>query len=102
METMVTGNPRRSWPVLTALTVIAPALPACDDDLSPYNRLDKLRVLAIQGEPVDLRPGGAVTLTPLVYAPPGHGVTLRWSWATCRPAGRTPAGWAPGPAPEAR
>src|SRR5688572_3547922 len=73
---------RTSWPAwpFPVVLAIAAVLIGCDDDFTPYNRLDKLRVLAIQGEPVDLRPEGSVTLTPLVYAPPGHGVALRWSW----------------------
>jgi hypothetical protein len=91
VEAMITRHPHATLPVLAALAVVAAALPGCDDDFSPYNRLDKLRVLAVQGEPVDLRPGGAVTLTPLIHAPTGHGVTLRWSW--CPLAGPRDSGW---------
>jgi hypothetical protein len=88
---MIARNPWHSWPFLVALTLSATALTACDSDFSPYNRLDKLRVLALQGEPVDLRPDGTVTLAPLIYAPPGHGVTLRWSW--CPLPGSRDHGW---------
>jgi hypothetical protein len=53
---------------------------ACGDDFSPYNRLDKLRVLAIRSEPVAPAPGESAALTALVYAPPAETVTLAWSW----------------------
>jgi hypothetical protein len=53
---------------------------ACGDDFSPYNRLDKLRVLAIRSEPVAPAPGESAALTALIYAPPGETVTLAWSW----------------------
>jgi hypothetical protein len=88
---MLTRSSHLERLVLPILVALAAALPACDDDFSPYNRLDKLRVLAVQGEPVDLRPDGAVTLTPLVYAPAGHGVTFHWSW--CPLAGPRDSGW---------
>jgi hypothetical protein len=64
--------------------------PACEDDFAPYNRIDKLRVLAIQSEPVELTPGGMVTLRPLVYVPPGQSVSLAWSW--CPVAGSRDTG----------
>jgi hypothetical protein len=64
---------------LVALTV--PVLAGgCDDDFTPYARLDKLRVLAIGATPVRPLPGETATLTPLVYAPEGTAVTRSWSW----------------------
>lgn len=53
---------------------------ACSDDFSPYNRLDKLRVLAIRSDLVAPVTGETAALTALVYAPPGETVTLAWSW----------------------
>jgi hypothetical protein len=56
-------------------------LGACRDDFVPFNRLDRLRVLAIQGEPAAPAFGEETVLTPLLYLPAGHQVTRRaWSW----------------------
>jgi hypothetical protein len=53
---------------------------ACDDDFTPYVRLNKLRVLAVAAEPARPGPGETTTLTPLIYVPPGMPVSRRWSW----------------------
>jgi hypothetical protein len=69
---------RGAFPLLAALAAIC--APGCGDDFSPYNRLDKLRVLAIRSEPVAPAPGETTALTALIYAPPGETVALSWSW----------------------
>lgn len=54
---------------------------ACTQDFPPFNRLDSLRVLAIQAEPAAPLTGETTTLTPLIYAPAQGGeVSYRWSW----------------------
>jgi hypothetical protein len=73
-------------PALALLVLVA----ACSD-FEPYNRLSKLRVLAIKSEPALPAPGETATLTPLVYAPPGVSVQLAWSW--CLLSGAPTAGF---------
>lgn len=53
---------------------------ACTEDFPPYNRLEALRVLAIQSEPVAPAFGETTTLTPLVHTAAGEAVTYAWSW----------------------
>src|ERR1044071_6099377 len=64
---------------------------ACTQDFPPFNRLDSLRVLAIQAEPAAPLTGETTTLTPLIFTPgdPAE-VKYRWSWCP-----------APGPAEQA-
>jgi hypothetical protein len=61
--------------VCAALTCLA-----CDSDFAPYNRLESLRVLAIQSEPAAPAAGETAVLTPLLYAPGGAQIDLEWSW----------------------
>jgi len=64
---------------LVATAVIAVA--GCGADFDPYERLDKLRVLAIATEPVAPATGETTIATPLIYTAPGTAVTeLAWSW----------------------
>jgi hypothetical protein len=61
--------------------VLAAVSTACSEDFDPYLRLQELRVMAIQSEPVAPRPGESTTLTPLVYVPDGKPApTYGWSW----------------------
>ncbi|MDR7423224.1 MAG: hypothetical protein QN159_12265 [Armatimonadota bacterium] len=54
---------------------------ACAEDFAPYNRIESLRVLAIQAEPAIPAPGEIAVLTPLVHVPgPDGAVQYRWSW----------------------
>ena len=64
------------------------ATTTCGEDFPPYSRLEGLRVLAIQSEPVAPAYGETTTLTPLVFANPGETISYAWSW--CPVAG--PAG----------
>jgi len=53
----------------------------CSEDFPPYNRLDGLRVLAIQSEPAAPLSGQAATLTPLVFTPTADpSLIYQWSW----------------------
>jgi hypothetical protein len=66
------------------LTILVAALllaAGCGADFEPYNRLSKLRVLAIRSEPPAPAPGESATLTPLIYTPEGDPpVSYAWSW----------------------
>lgn len=70
------------------LCVLTLATTTCGEDFPPYSRLEGLRVLAIQSEPVAPAYGATTTLTPLVFAAPGETISYEWSW--CPVAG--PAG----------
>jgi hypothetical protein len=77
-----------------SLAAIALALSAggCTEDFPPFNRLDSLRVLAIQSEPAAPLTGQTATLTPLVFTPIADpSLTYQWSWCP-----------APGPAASGR
>lgn len=52
----------------------------CDDDISSSSRLRRLRLLAVQAEPPNPAFGQSTVLRPLVYVPPGEGVSYEWSW----------------------
>lgn len=68
----------RSFLVLL-LFALVPHL-ACDDGISSASRLRRLRLLAVQAEPPNPAFGGTTVLRPLVYVPPGEGVSYAWSW----------------------
>lgn len=54
---------------------------ACGNDFDPYNRLESLRVLAIQSQPVRPMTGETSTLTPVLFTPPDASVdSYAWSW----------------------
>lgn len=53
---------------------------SCTEDYPPFARLEALRVLAIQSNPVMPGAGETTTLTPLVYAPEGQAISYAWSW----------------------
>jgi hypothetical protein len=74
---------RRRWGETASLAALAAvALGAgCSEDFAPYNRLDTLRVLAIQSEPAAPRAGETATLTPLVFTPTADpSLTYQWRW----------------------
>jgi hypothetical protein len=53
----------------------------CADDFPPYNRVDSLRVLAIQSEPAAPLVGETATLTPLVFTQAvDPSLMYRWRW----------------------
>lgn len=65
-----------------AFAAVVLALAAgCSDDFAPYNRIESLRVLAIQSEPAAPLVGETATFTPLVFTPTAApSLTYRWSW----------------------
>lgn len=63
-----------------ALGILTLALSACDSDLPPYHRLDRLRILAIAADPPWAGPGDTVEISALVSAPGPAPVELRWRW----------------------
>jgi hypothetical protein len=71
---------KRTFMLSACLVVLALATATCSDDFTPYNRLEGLRVLAIQSEPVSPAFGQTTTLTPLVFAQQGEVVSYAWSW----------------------
>lgn len=71
---------RRNIMNAVSLACVAMATVSCSDDFAPYNRLQGLRVLAVQSEPVSPAFGQTTTLTPLVFAPPDETVSYAWSW----------------------
>jgi hypothetical protein len=56
------------------------AATACAPDFVPYNQLDRLRVLALRAEPMQVGFGASSTLTPLTHVPSGEAPAYRWSW----------------------
>jgi hypothetical protein len=69
----------RSWLMGAALLVAS-----CGASDAPYNRLDKLRVLAVRAERPSLRPGEATLLEALVYTPDDAPVDYHWSYCPVR------------------
>lgn len=65
---------------LLALAGAGGLMLGCEEDFPPYERLESLRVLAIQSEPVTPAGGQTTLLTPLVYTPGAEPVTYAWSW----------------------
>ncbi len=76
---------------LMLLAATAATSASCGEDFAPFNRLDKLRVLAIQANSSTPAPGETAMLRALVYTPPGEQVT-GWQWSWCPLAGPISAG----------
>lgn len=75
---------------LPLLLVASTALASCgafapDDDR--YDRLNELRVLAIQSSPADLAFGETTTLSANVYEPDERDISYEWSWCPSRADG---------------
>jgi hypothetical protein len=78
-----TMNCRRRWLVLTTSVSLA----SCGDfgsDGERYEKLDRLRVLAIRSDPADLGVGETATLSAHVYEPQGRELSYDWSWCPSR------------------
>jgi len=61
---------------------------ACETPIAPAYLLNAPRILAVRTNPVDLAPGGQVTIDSLVYTPPGSPApAYQWSW--CASVGTT-------------
>ena len=56
--------------------------PACAVEEDPLSLLDDLRILTVLATPQEVGPNEAVTLTPLVWTPPGIAVSSQ-AWSLC-------------------
>ena len=65
---------------LAALGLLAAGLGGCGASFDSATLLSKLRLLALQAEPVNPAEGDTTTLTPLVYSPSPAGLAFSWSW----------------------
>jgi hypothetical protein len=57
---------------------------AFGSDGEPYEKLDRLRVLAVRSDPADLSVGETATLSANVYEPAGRELSYAWSWCPSR------------------
>src|SRR5688572_16864023 len=74
-------NLHRQLLVLVAGVLLA----SCGDaDGDRYEKLDRLRLLAIRSEPADLAVGETATLSANVYEPAGRELSYEWSWCPSR------------------
>jgi hypothetical protein len=79
-KTMNLGH--RSWALAASV-----ALAGCSDfgsDGEVYQRLERLRVLAIRSDPADLSLAETATLSANVYEPEGRELSYEWSWCPSR------------------
>jgi hypothetical protein len=86
---------KRQRPLLIAVAFAALAAPlaACRPDFAPFNRIEALRILAVQAEPATPLPGETSTLSALVFTPtPDQTLTYHWTW--CPVAGQSNDGYA--------
>jgi hypothetical protein len=61
------------------------ALASCGDaDGDRYEKLDRLRLLAMRSEPADLAVGETATMSANVYEPAGRELSYEWSWCPSR------------------
>lgn len=65
---------------LLALGLLAAGLAGCGASFDSPTLLTKLRLLALQAEPVNPAAGETTTITPLVYSPTDAPLELGWSW----------------------
>jgi hypothetical protein len=76
-------NRHRHWLMLTTSVALA----SCGDfgsDAERYERLDRLRVLALRSDPADLGVGESATLSAHLYEPAGRTISYNWSWCPSR------------------
>jgi hypothetical protein len=74
------GRWARGAAALAVLLALALSVSACTRGFDPFNKVDKLRVLAVRAEPPALAPGESAELAALVYEPDGDELEYRWSW----------------------
>jgi hypothetical protein len=70
--------------LVLATSVSLASCGAFGDDDEPYEKLDKLRVLAMRSEPPDLSVGETATLSANVYEPEERALNYEWSWCPSR------------------
>lgn len=82
MKNMLGTGPNRAS--LAVLALLVAALWSCGPDFDPYWRVEDLRVLAIQADPVVLQGGETATLRVLAHHPAGQSVQYSWEWCPFR------------------
>jgi hypothetical protein len=70
--------------MVLATSVSLASCGAFGDDADRYEKLDRLRVLAIRSDPADLSVGETATLSANVYEPAGRELSYEWSWCPSR------------------
>jgi hypothetical protein len=72
-----------TFAALLAVGLLAASLGGCGADFDSRTLLSKLRVLALQAQPVNPAEGDTTTITPLVYSPSFATAPLELSWSWC-------------------
>jgi hypothetical protein len=73
----------RHWLLLAASGLLT-SCGIFGDDEERYEKLDRLRVLAMRAEPADLSLGETTRLSANVYEPAGRELSYDWSWCPSR------------------
>ena len=69
-----------SLAALVAIGLLAAGLGGCGASFDSPSLLSRLRLLALQAEPVNPAEGATTTLTPLIYSPSDAALEFSWSW----------------------
>lgn len=67
----------------TLLSILLFVFWGCNEPMTPISSVDKFRIMAIQAEPPEVRPGGATTHRVLYADPKGKGRSINFIWLTC-------------------
>jgi hypothetical protein len=78
---------------LLTLALLAAGLGGCGANFDSPTLLSKLRLLALQAQPVNPATGDATTITPLVYSPSAATAALEFSWSWCPLLGQANDGY---------
>jgi hypothetical protein len=70
--------------LLLAASVLFAGCGAFGEDGERYEKLDRLRVLALRSDPADLSVGETATLSADVYEPAERALSYAWSWCPSR------------------
>lgn len=74
---------RRFFVTISVLVTVVLAA-GCGPDFAPYWQVDRLRVMAIQADPVVVKGGEPTVLRALVYDPQHRDIDYDWSWCPLR------------------
>jgi hypothetical protein len=78
---------------LLALGFLVAGLGGCSAGFDSPTLLSRLRLLALQAEPVNPALGDTTTIAPLVYSPSSATAALEWSWSWCPVLGQANDGY---------
>lgn len=84
---------QRTLLITAAFAALAMPLAACRPDFAPFNRVEALRILAVQAEPAAPLTGETSTLSALVFTPTPD-PTLAYHWTWCPVGGVADQGYA--------